>query len=108
MLLMMWQAKSCKVISMPVGILTPDWLANSTYLGEESVDNIMCHKWTKADFIIYWADKVSGHPVRWIFLWGMRQMDVLSWKVNGTVPEDSWQAPPYCFSGSPSTFLEAF
>ena len=56
-----------------MGILTPDWLANATYLGTETVDAKPCHVWTKADgFIKYWADQASGDPVRWIFFDGMQ------------------------------------
>jgi hypothetical protein len=53
------QVQTCKPISMPVGILRPEWLAGSTYLGEETIDSFRCYKWTKADFIDYWADKVT-------------------------------------------------
>lgn len=95
------QAQTCKTLSMPVGILTPDWLGNATYLGEETVDNIPCHKWTKAKFVDYWADKATGIPVRWTFLWTGAQQEVLSFQEGGTAPEENWQAPQYCFTGSP-------
>ena len=63
----------CRLVKFPVGILTPDWLANATYLGAETVDAKPCHVWTKADgFIKYWADQESGDPVRWIFFDGMQ------------------------------------
>jgi len=87
---------------MPVGILRPDWLANSTYLGEETVDNIPCHKWTKAAFIDYWADQATGLPVRWTFLETGAQHEVLSLREGDTVPEERWQAPSYCFAVSPT------
>lgn len=63
----------CRLVKFPVGILTPDWLANATYLGTETVDAKPCHVWTKAGgFIKYWADQDSGDPVRWIFFDGMQ------------------------------------
>ena len=63
----------CRLVKFPVGILAPDWLANATYLGTETVDASACHVWTKADgFIKYWADQESGNPVRWIFFDGMQ------------------------------------
>lgn len=47
-----------------MGILTPDWLANATYLGKETVDTHATHVWTKSEgFIKYWADTRSGLPV---------------------------------------------
>jgi len=65
------QQRTCKRIAFPVGILTPDWLANATYLGADTVDMRPCHVWTKSDgFIRYWADQRSGVPVRWIFFDG--------------------------------------
>ena len=56
---------TCKQIDFPVGILTPDWLANATYLGTDSVDTYDTHVWTKSEgFIKYWADVKTGLPVR--------------------------------------------
>ncbi|WIA20975.1 hypothetical protein OEZ85_005312 [Tetradesmus obliquus] len=46
----------CKVLHFDVGILTPDWLANSTHLGQTETDTFVCDVWTKADFINYYAD----------------------------------------------------
>ena len=55
---------TCKEIDFPVGILTPDWLANATYLGTDTVDTYDTHLWTKSDgFIKYWADVKTGLPV---------------------------------------------
>ena len=92
---------------MPEGILTPDWLKGAEYLGEETVDNILCHKWTKADFVVYWANKETGIPVRWTFLWTGAQQEVLSFREGDTIPDESYQAPAYCFSKSPSSNVEA-
>lgn len=72
-LMHMAEYSCCRLVKFPVGILTPDWLANATYLGAETVDAKPCHVWTKADgFIKYWADQESGDPVRWIFFDGMQ------------------------------------
>jgi hypothetical protein len=38
----------CKVLHFDVGILTPDWLANSTNLGQMETDTFVCDVWTKA------------------------------------------------------------
>jgi len=81
------QQRTCKRIAFPVGILTPDWLANATYLGADTVDMRPCHVWTKSDgFIRYWADQRSGVPVRWIFFdgaqvgpWSSVMSDWCSW-----------------------------
>ena len=55
---------TCKEVTFPVGILTPDWLANATYLGTDSVDTYDTHVWTKSEgFIMYWADMKTGRPV---------------------------------------------
>lgn len=61
---------TCRTITFPVGILTPDWLAKATYLGKETVDAHETHVWTKADgFIEYYADVDTGLPVgTWISL----------------------------------------
>jgi hypothetical protein len=44
---------------LQVGILTPDWLAGSRYLGPATTDNFTTHVWTKAKFINYYADQVG-------------------------------------------------
>lgn len=48
----------CKTLHFDVGILTPDWLADSKYLGQTAADNFVTNVWTKAEFINYYADKV--------------------------------------------------
>ncbi|BDA44768.1 Uncharacterized protein At4g14100 [Coccomyxa sp. Obi] len=94
------EEETCRTITFPVGILTPDWLANATYLGEETVDAHETHVWTKADgFIKYYADVHTGLPVRWIFFDGA-QFEILSFVINETLPDKDWQAPSYCFSDS--------
>lgn len=92
------EANTCRELSFPVGVLRPEWLENATYLGIERVDNIECHKWTKSKFIDYWASTSTGNPVRWVFLWTGAVFDVITFKANQTVPDESyWQAPASCF-----------
>ncbi|EIE21544.1 hypothetical protein COCSUDRAFT_17537 [Coccomyxa subellipsoidea C-169] len=96
---------TCRKITFPVGILTPDWLANATYLGTENVDAHDTHVWTKADgFIKYYADVHTGLPVRWIFFDGA-QFEILSFVVNETLPDADWQAPSYCFTDKSQKLL---
>eukprot|EP00239_Pterosperma_sp_CCMP1384_P005428 CAMPEP_0197853102 /NCGR_PEP_ID=MMETSP1438-20131217/22085_1 /TAXON_ID=1461541 /ORGANISM="Pterosperma sp., Strain CCMP1384" /LENGTH=213 /DNA_ID=CAMNT_0043467393 /DNA_START=321 /DNA_END=959 /DNA_ORIENTATION=+ len=80
----------CTAIPMGVGILPPDWLKNATYLGRETVDQYECDKWTKADFITYWADVTTGHPVRWIFLEDFMDMNVIRFEVGAVMPDSKW------------------
>jgi hypothetical protein len=49
----------CKTLHFDVGILTPDWLKDSKYLGRTAADNFVTNVWTKAKFINYYADQVS-------------------------------------------------
>lgn len=49
----------CKTLHFDVGILTPDWLKDSKYLGQTAADNFVTNVWTKAKFINYYADKVG-------------------------------------------------
>ena len=79
-----------------VGILTPDWLKNATYLGIETVDATECHKWEKADFLTYWASTKTGHPIRWLFFDGS-QFEILTYEPGKVPPEETWQAPLSCF-----------
>lgn len=58
------EEETCRTIKFPVGILSPDWLANATYLGKETVDAHETNVWTKADgFIKYYADVDTSLPV---------------------------------------------
>lgn len=94
----MMQADTCKILNFTVGILKPDWLAGAKYLGFETVNGILCYKWTEADFIDYWADIERGYPVKWKFLWDGATLDFTSFTPNSTVSDDSyWQAPASCF-----------
>lgn len=65
--------KQCTSRHVPFGVLRRDWLANATYEGTEVVRGFTCHKWAKLDFITYWADVETEHPVRWMFFTGMVQ-----------------------------------
>lgn len=55
----------CKTLHFDVGILTPDWLADSKYLGQTAADNFVTNVWTKAEFINYYADKVRVEGRGW-------------------------------------------
>jgi hypothetical protein len=35
--------------------------------------------------------------VRWTFLWTAAEFHALEWDEGATLPENMWQAPPYCF-----------
>jgi hypothetical protein len=56
----------CKTLHFDVGILTPDWLKDSKYLGQTAADNFVTNVWTKAKFINYYADQVSSWLNRWL------------------------------------------
>lgn len=47
-------------------------------------------------FITYWADAVTGLPVRYQFFDGAT-FDVIVWEEGKTPPDEYWQAPPNCF-----------
>lgn len=95
-ILQQMQADTCKVRTFEVGVLTPDWLKNATYLGVETVDTVECHKWSKADFLTYWASIKTGHPIRWLFFDGS-QFDIMSYEPGRAPPEEILQAPLSCF-----------
>ncbi|WIA41265.1 hypothetical protein OEZ86_004870 [Tetradesmus obliquus] len=96
----------CKVLHFDVGILTPDWLAHSTHLGQTETDTFVCDVWTKADFINYYADVDNAKPVRWTFLWSSAEFHVLEFNENEALPKKLWQAPKYCFSNASSAPTE--
>lgn len=94
--------QDCKTIHQPVGILTPDWLANATYLGVETVDNFEVDHWTKGPwptkdrmFVHYYTDRTTGEPVYWQFF-DHAKFHVLKFEVNQTLTEAKWQEPARC------------
>lgn len=96
---------SCRTVDMPVGILTPDWLAGARYLGTSVVNGFECHGWAKGegrpatlDFVSYFARISDGAPVRWTFHVGEpMEMNVYGFEVGREMPEEEWQAPSWCF-----------
>lgn len=60
-------AKTCNTLLFEVGILRPDWLDHSHYLGEEELNGFTCNVWEKEDFITYYEDKGTRRPVGWLF-----------------------------------------
>jgi len=62
------QANKCTHITMPVGVLRPDWLSNATYMGKSVVNGVAVYGYTKQDFIDYYADAETCAPVRWCLL----------------------------------------
>lgn len=91
------EANTCKMITMPVGILTPDWMSKAEYAGQETVDNHHCNVWKKLDFITYWADVNTGRPVKWIFEWTGANFEVMTWEEGEVLEDAQWQAPAACF-----------
>lgn len=47
---------ACKVLTFEVGILTPNWLNNATYLGQGVVDTFITNAWTKAGEALHIMD----------------------------------------------------
>ena len=90
------QAEKCRRIHFPVGILTPDWLTNATYLGTERMGGTDCYKWTKSEFIDYWEDTKTRQPVRWTFLWDNADFEILEFRAGATMPDTMWEAPAFC------------
>lgn len=84
-------------MEFPIGILTPDWLSNATYLGTEVIGNMTCYKWTKSEFVIYWEDAETRSPVRWVFLRSSALFDIIVFKKDDVIPDALWQTPDYCF-----------
>ena len=94
--------QDCKTIRQPVGILTPDWLSNATYLGVDKMDTFEVDAWTKTPwptkdrmFIHYYTDRKSGLPVFWQFF-DQAEFHVLKFELNKTLPESDWQEPARC------------
>ncbi len=104
----MWfdDREDCKTIHQPVGILTPDWLSNATYLGVDRRDSFDVDVWTKTPwptkdrmFVHYYADRTTGQPVFWQFF-DQAQFHVLKFEVNKTLPDSDWQEPGRCHDSS--------
>ncbi|KAK9840243.1 hypothetical protein WJX74_006077 [Apatococcus lobatus] len=94
------EANTCKTITMPVGLLTPNWLSEAEYVGQQTVDNHLCNVWKKEAFIIYWADVKTGKPVKWIFEWTGATFEILTWSEGEVLEDEQWQAPAACFSSN--------
>lgn len=92
------EKQTCKEITMPVGILRPDWLtSNFTSLGTSIINGQKVFGYTKNDFIDYYADASDCTPVRWYFHSMKTRFDTVTFEPNVTVPDVSWFAPPsYC------------
>ena len=92
--------RACKTFRVPVGVLSPDWLAGADYHGRTTVGSEEADVWTKADFIVYYAAASSGVPLRWDFLdgSGMNQTVHAGSYVPGERPpsEALWEPPAYC------------
>lgn len=94
-------AKSCMRIEMPVGVLKPNWLENSTSLGERTLFGKRACGWTKVDFIDYWADASDGSPISWYFHTMKARFDTVYFAPGAQVPSPSYFVPPsYCNSSS--------
>eukprot|EP00316_Scyphosphaera_apsteinii_P017690 CAMPEP_0119319928 /NCGR_PEP_ID=MMETSP1333-20130426/50847_1 /TAXON_ID=418940 /ORGANISM="Scyphosphaera apsteinii, Strain RCC1455" /LENGTH=194 /DNA_ID=CAMNT_0007326483 /DNA_START=89 /DNA_END=673 /DNA_ORIENTATION=+ len=88
---------SCQSIDFPVGILRPDWLNNATYLGRVIHNGRECFKWTKVDFIDYYAATESCEPVAWYFHSMRAAFETIYYQPGAHVPHTSWFTPPeYC------------
>ena len=70
------------------------------YLGVHDVGNITCNTWTKADFVVYYSDQHTGHPVRWTFLKDNMTQDVVRFHEGREAPEETWEVPRYCVNKS--------
>lgn len=86
----------CRTVHIEVGILRPNWLEGSTYLGQRYMDGFLCNVWFKADFIWYYEDVLTKRPVHWLFYTG-RAAHVMTFEVGAVLEDSQWQAPIYCF-----------
>uniref|UniRef100_A0ACD5TXK7 Uncharacterized protein n=1 Tax=Avena sativa TaxID=4498 RepID=A0ACD5TXK7_AVESA len=93
--------RACRSAQVGVGILRPDWLATgAAYLGRvpaEGYGGSDRHVWTKADFVTYYEDVATGHPVKWVFHTG-HTSHVISFDPGHVRKDVEWQAPAYCFT----------
>ncbi|KAL6996816.1 hypothetical protein U1Q18_006945 [Sarracenia purpurea var. burkii] len=88
--------RECRVLSVGVGILRPNWLDGATYLGQRHMDGFLCNVWEKVEFIWYYEDVVSKRPVYWVFYSGYAA-HVMTFEVGRVLEDAEWQAPVYCF-----------
>nr|XP_019701292.1 uncharacterized protein At4g14100 isoform X2 [Elaeis guineensis] len=89
-------SRHCQTYHFDVGILRPDWLDGANYLGQQRVDGFLCNVWEKVQFIWYYEDVETKHPVQWVFYTG-RSVHVMTFEVGAVLEEAQWQAPEYCF-----------
>eukprot|EP00756_Hemistasia_phaeocysticola_P035093 Hpha_TRINITY_DN16560_c3_g4::TRINITY_DN16560_c3_g4_i1::g.133726::m.133726 len=90
---------SCTPLTMPVGILRPDWLANATFLGPSIRNARRVLGWTKVDFIDYYADADTCEPVSWYFHEMKARFDTITYSPNVSIPDPAMFDPPaYCNS----------
>lgn len=59
--------QTCRKVDIEVGILRPDWLRDADFLGVKEKNGVACNAFSKADFIVYYEDAVTGYPVYWQF-----------------------------------------
>lgn len=64
--------QECTVRHFPVGILRPNWLEGSNYVGQKYKDGFLCNVWDKVGFLRYYEDAVTKIPVYWHFYDGMQ------------------------------------
>ncbi|PWA62041.1 transferase, transferring glycosyl group [Artemisia annua] len=88
--------KTCSSAQLEVGILRPNWLDGSEYIGQKELNGFLCNVWTKAEFITYYEDVVSKRPVGWVFYTG-REAHVMTFEVGAALEDAKWQVPWYCF-----------
>ncbi|KAL3687199.1 hypothetical protein R1sor_013508 [Riccia sorocarpa] len=91
------EAKSCRRVTFPIGILRPDFLSDAQYLGVRTLNTFTCNVWEKADFITYYEDVETQRPVGWLFFTGMFQ-HVIVIEEGAVLSDPYWQAPSYCFT----------
>ncbi|KAL3687197.1 hypothetical protein R1sor_013506 [Riccia sorocarpa] len=91
------EAKTCKLITFPVGLLRPNFLEDAHYVGIRTLDSFTCNVWEKADFITYYEDVETQRPVAWLFYTGMFE-HVITFEEGAVLSDPYWQAPEYCFT----------
>nr|GEY77690.1 glycosyl transferase [Tanacetum cinerariifolium] len=86
------------------GILKPNWLDRTSYVGEREVDGSLCDVWENAEFVTYYEDDVAKRPVHWVFHTG-REAHVMTFEVGAALEDAKWQVPCYCFEQTNATEL---